>query len=375
MEMTMKSKVGKSKIDSDDAIEQNRWVHPAFKPLQCDRKGPFVELADGRLLTVDEQGMSVSSDEGCSWVGNSTICKGITKEPSIHYILRLRSGVLVMVYVDMSVRKFTWDERIKEPQKIGGGVYSIRSLDGGKTWTGNRKIIDGCAANYFGFIQTISGRIITSVPLLASKPGRWIVRSVFSDDEGLTWGYGNIIDLGGHGHHDGAMEPMIAELSDGRIYMLIRTNHDRFWQAFSEDDGRYWRTISPTEIDASSSPGMLLRLNSGRLVLVWNRLNPSDGGCCPKADKYQFAESPASWFREELSIAFSDDDAKTWTKPLVFARQKGGYLCYPYVFERHPGEIWICVGFTFTDKWGVENTQLPLNLKVDERAVLKLTQQ
>ena len=49
----------------------------------------------------------------------------------------------------------------------------------------------------------------------------------------------------------------------------------------------------------------------------------------------------ASWQREELSLAFSEDDAKTWTKPVVIARQPGGGLSYPFVFERRPGELWI----------------------------------
>lgn len=364
----MRSESEKSK--SDDAVLKNRWVHPAFKPLKCDRNGPFVGLADGSLLTVDEQGMSVSSDNGCSWTGNSTICSGITEEPSIHYLLRTSSGAIVMIYVDMSVRKFSWDENTGEPGKIGGGLYSIRSLDGGRTWTGRRKIIDGCLANYFGFIQTKSGRIIAVVPLLMRKPGRWVVRSVFSDDEGLTWGYGNIIDLGGHGHHDGSLEPSITELSDGRIYMLIRTNHDRFWHAFSDDGGRYFRTLMPTDIDASTSPGMLLRLKSGRHVLVWNRLNPSDGSCWPKSDKAHFSEFPASWYREEIAIAVSDDDTATWSKPLVFGRQRGGQISYPYLFERNPGELWIFGGFTFTAGWG--SMQLPFRVKVDESELCSL---
>ena len=52
-------------------------------------------------------------------------------------------------------------------------------------------------------------------------------------------------------------------------------------------------------------------------------------------------ERKASWQREELSLAFSEDDAKTWTKPVVIARQPGGGLSYPFVFERRPGELWI----------------------------------
>jgi predicted neuraminidase len=125
--------------------------------------------------------------------------------------------------------------------------------------------------------------------------------------------------------------------------MLMRTNLDRFWQAFSEDGGRYWRTIQPSPFDASSSPGHLARLRSGRLVLIWNRLNP-EGGIAPKGGPGVAAECPASWYRGAFSIAFSEDQAKTWTKPMLLAREKNG-LSYPYVFERRPGELWLFAGF------------------------------
>ena len=91
------------------------------------------------------------------------------------------------------------------------------------------------------------------------------------------WEQNSFIDLGGHGDHDGATEPTLGKLSDGRILMLIRTPLGCFWQALSEDMGRYWRTIQPGRIDASRSPGYLLRPQSGRLVVAWNRQNPEGG--------------------------------------------------------------------------------------------------
>ena len=45
--------------------------------------------------------------------------------------------------------------------------------------------------------------------------------------------------------------------------------------------------------------------------------------------------------REELSLALSDDDGTTWTKPVVIAKQADKWLAYPYVFEVEPGRIWL----------------------------------
>jgi hypothetical protein len=52
----------------------------------------------------------------------------------------------------------------------------------------------------------------------------------------------------------------------------------------------------------------------------------------------------SSWHRNELSIAFSEDDGVTWSSPIVIARDKR--LAYPTVFERRPGEVWITTRFS-----------------------------
>ena len=149
-------------------------------------------------------------------------------------------------------------------------IWAIRSLDGGKTWIDRQRILEGYNPNFFGFIQTRSGRLVATVPHLVPDPGRYVACSLTSDDDGKTWKRSNLIDLGGHGDHSGAMEPTVAELSDGRLLMLIRTHWGRFWEALSDDGGLSWRTIRPSQIESTSAPGFLLKLHSGRLALVSN---------------------------------------------------------------------------------------------------------
>jgi hypothetical protein len=143
------------------------------------------------------------------------------------------------------------------------------------------------------------------------------------------------------------LEPTLVELSDGRLWMLLRTNWDRFWDAFSEDQGRAWRVIRPSRIDASSAPGYVLRLASGRLALAWNRLYPEGKTeVVRRGGDGQLCDVPASWHRDELSLAFSGDDGKTWTDPVVIARRRGGGLSYAYLFEPKPGELWVSTRFS-----------------------------
>lgn len=63
----------------------------------------------------------------------------------------------------------------------------------------------------------------------------------------------------------------------------------------------------------------------------------------------QWSEVRSSNFWEELSIAFSEDEGVSWSKPRVIAKsynvqnEDSGktWLSYPYCMEYNPGELWI----------------------------------
>jgi hypothetical protein len=321
------------------------WLEPRCKRLPFDKIVPVVELSHGRLLKVEGPVFRTSSDDGRTWSPPHTIYDGPgpgipSAEEASTQLLKTRSGTLVMVYMDMSTQKWKWDAAKNEAAPDSRlDVWAIRSLDEGNTWIDRQKILDGYCGALIGIIQTTSGQIVAPMQTMLDRQRHVTVTQVSADD-GKTWQRGNLIDLGGRGNHDGGFEATVAELSHGRLLMLIRTNLDRFWEAYSEDQGRYWREIRPSPIDASSSPGHLLRLASGRLALAWNRLCAEGKGVVRRAE-VGLAETAASWQRGELSLAFSVDDAKTWSKPVVIARAPGGSLAYPHIFERRPGELWI----------------------------------
>ena len=90
--------------------------------------------------------------------------------------------------------------------------------------------------------------------------------------------------------------------------------------------------------------------------MLWNRLYAEGMDTTERwGGGGTFCEPKTSMQREELSLAFSDDDAKTWTKPVVIARVPGGALSFPYLFERRPGELWAITRF---------NTKLGVSLMV-----------
>ena len=338
--------------------QKEMWVEPRCEALPSLEIGPFIELRRGRLLSIGDNAATVSKDDGKTWSEPRAIYKGPKPGiPSRGVVLRTCDGAIVLVYMDFATQKnirlnSQWDV---EPPKGGRrAVWSIRSLDGGKTWVDRQKIFEGYCGALINIIQTGRGQIVVPVQRLLYNPGRNGQCTYVSADDGKTWRQSNIIDIGGRGCEDGAFEGTVAELSDGRLMMLMRTALDYFWKAYSDDDGLSWRVIGPSGIDASNAPGYLARLASGRLVLVWNRLalegrEPRRG--CPVRDAMELPHSQrgkeVSWQRKELSIAFSNDDGETWTEPVVLARllTAKGEVRYPCVFERRPGELWITTRF------------------------------
>jgi len=103
-------------------------------------------------------------------------------------------------------------------------------------------------------------------------------------------------------------EPNVAQLKDGRLYMLVRTTLGRLYQTFSPDGGATWDYPTATELPSSYSPCSLERVpenaytvkagRAGDLVVVWNNVSND--------------EIKRGFRRGRLSVAVSADDAKTW---------------------------------------------------------------
>jgi hypothetical protein len=95
-----------------------------------------------------------------------------------------------------------------------------------------------------------------------------------------------------------------------------------------------WKNIRPSAVEASGSPAQLCRLQNGRLMLLWNRFTDP---------------TRKSGRREQLSMAFSEDDGRTWTEPVVLAcdpiraadHEAEHRLSYPYIYEHVPAEMWV----------------------------------
>ena len=327
-------------------------LDPRCEPLPAKHLGPFAKRGDGSVLAVDDSRVWFCQADGRTWESrplftdpNRYQCR------SERALLRTRDGVLVLAFLNQKEMVLRWDQRQGGPQpECRLPVYVTRSADDGETWEEPRRGQEGWCGALRTMIQLPSGRLVLGCQLAVTNPGRHVCFTYASDDEGRTWKQSNVIDLGaygGYGDHGGGIEPTVAQLKDGRLWMLIRTSQGVFTEAWSTDEGLTWTGIKPSKIEASGAPGQLQRLHSGRLALCWNRY----------VDKEK-----KTGRREQLSLGFSEDEGRTWTEPAAVAydpmqpghKESDHRLSYPYLFEAVPGELWITT------------MQGPLRLKLQE---------
>ena len=333
------------------AEEPSLCIHPKARPLALSGSAmPMLVLDDGNLLRIARGGVQRSSDDGRTWSEPVPVYDGPAPGRVCNggLLLKTQKGTILFVYHDPDTRVLQWDRKTGEvSEDTRNDVWAIRSTDGGTTWSDRQHISrlhteSAYCLSIIQLAQLDDGTIVVPLQPRWRNPNRSVVTTVSSRDEGKTWACSEtVLDIGGAGLHDGLLEPSILGLRDGRAYMLLRTNVGWLYESFSADGGRTWTEAQRTELDASSAPSFLLRLASGRVLLVWNRAAPTDGSAAPMRQGVGWSREPASWHRAELSAAVSDDDCRTWSKPVVVARCEGRELAYPFVLERRPGIVWI----------------------------------
>ena len=108
-------------------------------------------------------------------------------------------------------------------------------------------------------------------------------------------------------------EPTLAELSDGRLVMLLRIDGSGFlWRSESRDQGRSWGEVVRTDIPNPSNKPKLIPMPDGRIALL-------------------HTPNPAKWGlhnRHPLALWISDDDLTTFGDKRIVT-DFPGYYCYP----------------------------------------------
>lgn len=191
-------------------------------------------------------------------------------------------------------------------------IWHLHSTDGRTKWAKPHRIWEGRGGDLQSVIQLRSGRLVLPICYLVKRSwrekgkglaaftymGQFDTSVLYSDDSGKTWKQSDAVLRVQVPYiaANGGVEPVVVQLNDDRVWMLLRTQNGRFFESFSAD-GAEWSPLEPTGILSCDAPAGLVPLPDKRLVMLWNN-------CL----RFPYAQG-SRWV---LHAAISSDDGKTW---------------------------------------------------------------
>lgn len=285
----------------------------------------ITELPDGRLLMVwcstsgtevsktNRLWLSFSADDGITWSEPQKFAESDAKGSVLNPCCYTHVDGEVFIFYNI----------------IGGNTHGgacrvvyQSSKDGAKRWGPRRLLNTGNASTGLlsSPIRLRDGAIV--LPIYSERGNKWVGSVMRSADGGRSWSRGGEMAVEAP---RGAAEPAIAELSDGRLYCLLRNKTGWLYQSWSSDGGQTWTKPAQSRFPSPESCAILHRLAGRSVLLVWNNNTVSGGGQQP---------------RYPLSAALSDDDAKTWLCLKSIATTSGArQLSNHGVFQTRLGTI------------------------------------
>ncbi len=209
------------------------------------------------------------------------------------------------------------DERASQPHRLAINyfidIWHTRTRDGRQNWEEPQPIWKGYTGAVMGYLQLKNGRLIIPfgswIPGAKAAPptGTHEITAIYSDDQGRTWQ--ETTDRltspcyeGYNGNNYGACEPVVVELEDGRLWMLMRSQTGFLYESYSEDHGTHWQPARASRFPASTGPPAVIRDRQGRLIVVWNH--------CELPPRVEGTGVYGG--RDALHAAISTDQGRTW---------------------------------------------------------------
>lgn len=230
----------------------------------------------------DDVKIWVSRFENQRWSTPVIVAKG-DNEPCWNPVL-FKYGEKIMLFYKVSKPIPKWRTMLME------------SEDNGKTWTEPRELVPGDIGGRGPVknkaILLSDGRICA--PASLETPTCWDCFTDISADGGKTWQRSEFVPYD-HENNEGKgiIQPTLWE-DGGKIRMLTRSTASSIMISESED-GLSWSPAKRTELPNNNSGIDCVRLDNGKLVLIYNPVEGRHGD------------------RNVIGISESTDNGKSWT--------------------------------------------------------------
>ncbi len=188
--------------------------------------------------------------------------------------------------------------------EVNWATYWMQSKDEGLTWLPRGELVKGDVGGW-GPVKnkaiTLADGAWLAPASLEVKEGKREIWTAFADrsvDGGTTWT--RSADFAIEDPKDrrfrgpGAIQPTFWESAPGKVHALVRTGAGIVWRTDSEDGGLTWVPMYATDLPNNNSGVDALRLEDGRVLLVYNPVGKNWGARTP------------------LDLAVSSDNGKTW---------------------------------------------------------------
>jgi predicted neuraminidase len=293
------------------------------RPFAQCHASTVVELADGELLTAWFGGTEEKDPDVGIW--SSRFSNGAWTPPTRVAKVNETAHWNPVLFKDPKKGVFLF---FKVGPKIPyWQTYWMTTQDGGATWSTPVELVPGDKG----------GRgPVNNKPIILSD-GAWLAPASTelngwkpfvdrSDDGGATWNRTTdwaidpLVVTG-----EGAIQPTLWESKPGNVHALLRTSAGFIGRADSEDGGKTWTPVQRTELPNNNSGIDALRLEDGRVLLVYNPIGKNWGPRTP------------------LNLAISKDNGATWQDLVSLETGKGEYS-YPTIVRTTKG---IAIAYTW----------------------------
>ena len=120
-----------------------------------------------------------------------------------------------------------------------------------------------------------------------------------------------------------AIQPAFLSHPDGKIQVLCRTKESVISTSYSNDGGRTWTAMEPTNLPNPNSGIDVITLRDGRHLLIYNHLGSGETG----------------WGRRGLLNLAVSDDGRQWRKVAVLEREENAEFSYPAIIQSSDGLV------------------------------------